>query len=187
MIFHLRNGVVGREDPVVERRLGPTGVFDRRYARSGGSLHGRCSRLFEEWQRRSEEHLARTQNQQFLSYPALGVVTNKFCGAKLAGRKIKCGKSHRVSGTRNAGEEVVLFRVEMSVHRRSRREHARDLALHQRLREPGILHLLANGDLEALANQLGNVVIGRVIGHAAHGNCSALFFVSRGQRDLQLA
>ncbi len=71
--------------------------------------------------------------------------------------------------------------------RRARREHARDLALHQLLGEPRVFHLLADGDLEALANELGNVVFRRVIGHAAHGNGDALFLVARGQRDLQLA
>ncbi len=145
------------------------------------------SRLLEERQRRGEKHLARTQNQQLLTNAAFGVVTDKLGGAKLASRKIECGKSDGISGARHAGQKVVLFRVKMRIHRRSRREHARDLALHQRLGQPRILHLLADGDLEALANQLGNVVVGGVIGHAAHGNGSALFFVARGERDLQLA
>ena len=75
----------------------------------------------------------------------------------------------------------------MRVGRGSRREHARDLALHQLLGQPGILHLLADCDLESFANQFGNVVFRRVIRHAAHGNGGAFFLVARRERDLQFA
>ena len=111
----------------------------------------------------------------------------KFGGAKLAGRQIERGKAGGVSGAGHAGQKVVFLRAQMRVGRGSRREHARDLALHQLLGQPRIFHLLADGDLESFANQFGNVVFRRVIRHAAHGNGGALFFVARGERDLQFA
>src|SRR5208337_768823 len=42
-------------------------------------------------------------------------------------------------------------------------------------------------DLESLADELGDVVLGRVVGHAAHRHGDAFLLVARGQRDLQLA
>ena len=141
----------------------------------------------EQRQRRREQHLARTQDQQLLANAAVGIVAGKFGGAKLAGRKIECGESRGISGARDAGQKVVLLRTKLRVGRGARRQYARDLALHQLLGEPRVFHLLADGDLEALANQLGDVVLGRVIRHAAHGNGDAFFLVARGERDLQLA
>ncbi len=75
----------------------------------------------------------------------------------------------------------------MRIRRRARRDHARDFALDDLLRHARIFHLFADGDLESLANQLGNVVLGRVVGHTAHRDGDAFFLVARGQRDLQFA
>ena len=88
---------------------------------------------------------------------------------------------------RHSGEEVVFLGAERRIGGRPGRDYARDLAPHQFLCQPRILHLLANGDLESFANQLGNVVFRGVIGHAAHGDGDAFFLVARSQRDLQFA
>ena len=111
----------------------------------------------------------------------------KLGGAKFAGGQVERGESGGVSRPRHAGQEVVLLRAELCVDRGARRQHARDFALHQLLGHARVFHLLADGDLEALADELGDVVVGRVIRHAAHGDGRALFLVARGQRDLQLA
>src|SRR5256885_2386312 len=51
----------------------------------------------------------------------------------------------------------------------------------------GLLHLIADGDFEAGADEACNVAIGSVIRNAAHGNGLALFAIAGGQSDLQLA
>ena len=67
------------------------------------------------------------------------------------------------------------------------RDHASDFAPHQFLRNARIFHLLADGDLESLADQLRDVAFGGVVGNAAHRDGDAFFLVARGQRDLQFA
>ena len=61
----------------------------------------------------------------------------------------------------------------------------RDFAPHQFLGQARIFDLLADRDLESLADQLRDVAFGGVVRHAAHGNGDAFFFVARGERDLQ--
>ena len=48
-----------------------------------------------------------------------------------------------------------------------------------------LLHLIANRDLVAGAQQARNVCLGGVKGHAAHGNGFAAFAVARGEGDLE--
>ena len=50
---------------------------------------------------------------------------------------------------------------------------------------PGCFHLLADGDLVPGANQPRDVVLGRVVGNAAHRHGLALLLVARGEGDLQ--
>src|SRR5208283_3137983 len=163
MVLDLRNGVVGREDPVVERRLSPARILQRSDAWCGSSYRRRCTRtrLIKQRKRRSEQHFAWTQNQQFLAHAAFGVVALKLRGPKFAGREVKRRKPHGVASARYAAEKIILLGTEMRVGRSSRRQHARDFALHQLLRHAWVFHLLADGDLESLANELGDVVLGR--------------------------
>ena len=67
------------------------------------------------------------------------------------------------------------------------RKNASDFAADDLLRNFGIFHLLADGDLESLADQLGDVAFGCVIGHATHGDGDPFFLISGGQRDLKFA
>ena len=73
---------------------------------------------------------------------------------------------------------------------RAGRDHARHLAVHDRLRPPllgrlWVFHLLADGDAEARADQLGEVGVGRVHRHAGHGDGLALVLAAVGQGDAQ--
>ena len=111
----------------------------------------------------------------------------EFRGAKFSGGKIERRKADGIFRARHAGQEVVFLGAELRVSRGARRDHARDFALDQLLGDSRVLHLLADGDLESFADELGDVVFGRVVGHAAHGDGDAFFLVARGQRDLQLA
>ncbi len=109
----------------------------------------------------------------------------KLGGAKLAGGKIERRETDVIAVLGNARQEIVFFRLKLRVSRRSRRDHARHFALYNLFRRPRVFHLFADGNLESLANQLGDIVLGRVIGHAAHRDGDAFFLVARGQRDLQ--
>ena len=51
--------------------------------------------------------------------------------------------------------------------------------------EFGVLHLFADGDAEAFAQEALQVTVGGVIGNAAHGN--GAFAVAGGEGDLELA
>jgi hypothetical protein len=49
----------------------------------------------------------------------------------------------------------------------------------------GVFQLFANGDLEAGADQLGEIGLGRVHGHAGHGDVLARMLAAIGQGDPQ--
>jgi hypothetical protein len=67
-----------------------------------------------------------------------------------------------------------------------RRDHPHHLALDHPLRDAGVLHLLAQGDPEALPDEAGHVGGRRVVGHAAHRDGVAVAVArARGEGDLQ--
>ncbi len=84
------------------------------------------------------------------------------------------------------GEEIILLRSHLRVDGGAGGEHPRDLAPHQLGRQLWIFHLVANRHLVALADELGNIALGGVVGNAAHGNGNAFFLVAGGERNLQL-
>ena len=156
-----------------------------RGADSGYGRRGAAAWLIEKGKRRGEQHLTRTEHEQFLAHAALGIVALKFGRTKFAGREIQCREAESISSPRHASQEIIFFRAEMHVSRGAWRKHTRDLALYQRLGNARIFHLFADGDLKSLADQLGNVTFGRVVRHAAHRYRDAFFLIARGQRDLQ--
>jgi hypothetical protein len=94
--------------------------------------------------------------------------------AEVAGRDVQqchanlaAHRSHRHQERRFAGVEVCRL------GEGSRRDHPHDLPFHQPLGLPGILHLIADCDLEAFANQPGDVRVDRVERHAAHRDTAA--------------
>ena len=66
-------------------------------------------------------------------------------------------------------------------------DDADDFAADDFLAGAGLLHLVADGDFEAGADQAGDVAVGGVIGNAAHGDGLAFFAIAGGERDLQFA
>ena len=119
--------------------------------------------------------------------------------AELAGRNVDPGDGVDVGAVRPAllagdgGEVVVARGLEQRVlGERARRHQADHLARHHRLRPalPGlgrVLDLLADGDAVAGGDQLLEVLVGGVDGHAAHGDIGAQMLAALGQRDAQRA
>jgi hypothetical protein len=101
----------------------------------------------------------------------------EFAGGEIEPRGVETGL---VEGER--AEVVVLRGVELvGGERGARREDAGELALHQ-LAGLGGLGLVADGDLFAGGEKLGDVIVGRVVGDARHRGVAAL-----GQGDAQQA
>ena len=82
-------------------------------------------------------------------------------------------------------------RVEQPVlGQRAGRDDAHDGAAHRRLAAAllglgRVLHLLADGDLEALADQAREIGLGGMHRHAAHRDVGALVLAALGQRDVE--
>ena len=88
----------------------------------------------------------------------------------------------------NRREKIILARVEKRhVRGGARRDHPHDFAADQLFARAGLLHLIANRDFEAAADQARDVAFRGVIGNATHRDGLALFPVTRGERDLQFA
>ena len=107
--------------------------------------------------------------------------------AKFAGRKIQRRKPHAIAALRHRRQKIIFFRAKRRIRRRPRRDDPRHFPPHQLLGQPGIFHLLADGDFESLADELRDVSFSRMKRHAAHGNGHAFFLVAGGQCDLQFA
>ena len=108
--------------------------------------------------------------------------------AEFAGGKIDVGHGRAGARARDGRQVVVLARAhQVGVHGGAGRHHARDFALHQRFSELGVFHLVADGHAVALLDEARDVSVGRVVGHAAHGNGGALFLVARGEGDFEFA
>ena len=87
----------------------------------------------------------------------------------------------------DGAEKIVLLRAKLGVGGGAGGDDAGDLAAHQFLGEFGVLHLVADGDLVALADELGDVSLGGVVGNSAHGDGNAIDLLARGEGDLELA
>ena len=146
----------------------------------------RAASTLKQRRRRPIQQFLRPQLFQFFLHSPQRALTRKFRGPKFPGRNIQRRKSHALSHLRDRGQKIIFVRPQRRIRRRSWRDHPRHFPPYQFLGEAWIFHLLANRDLESLANQLSDVPLGRVIGHAAHGNRDSFFFIAGGQRDLQL-
>ena len=89
---------------------------------------------------------------------------------------------------RHRREKIIFARIEhRNVGGRAGRDDADHFAAHDFLARSGLLHLVADGDLETRADQARNVTFRGVVRHAAHRNGLALFPVARGQRNLKFS
>jgi len=85
-------------------------------------------------------------------------------------------------------EKIVFASVEEGdVGGGTRRDDTHDFAANELFARSGLLHLIANRDFEAGADQARDVAFGGVVWNAAHGNRLPLFAVARGESDLKLA
>jgi hypothetical protein len=188
MIFEQGNGMVGGEDPVIERSFGARSrrcprLRSRFWRRLRGQ--GAAGVELEQRRRRSIEQFFRPKLLQLLLHSPQRAFTRNFRGAKLAGGEIQRGEANPVSHLRQRCQEIIFFGPEKRIRRCSGRDHARDFAAHEFLGEASVFHLLADGDLETFANELADVAFRRVVRHSAHGHGDAFFFVARSERDLQ--
>ena len=81
---------------------------------------------------------------------------------------------------------VALFVQQGGLRHRAGGHHADHVAADQPLGQGGVLHLLADGDLEAALHELLHIGIHRVMGHAGHGRALLQPALLAGQRQLQL-
>src|SRR5271156_1396922 len=120
MIFQQRNGVVRREDPVVEwglRTSGPSSPRLRcccrrnlssqplwRQERSSAALR------LEQRRRRRIQQFFRPQLLQLLLHPPQRALSRKFRSAKLPGGEIQGGEPHTFSNLRQGRQKIVFLR-----------------------------------------------------------------------------
>ena len=197
-----RERVVGGKDPVLQRGFGP-----HRRQRAGGSLvllRGRQrtggagrevaqAALPAPLERHRAalrvEQLHRTQALQLIHQLRPGRGSGKLRRAKLPCRQVQQRQSHAGCAARSPGADarqpVALLGPQARVDHGPRRKHPRDLAPDDLLRQPGVFHLIAQGDAVALAQKPLDVLFGRMVGNAAHR--LLLLAVARGQSQLQLA
>src|SRR6516225_10402060 len=89
---------------------------------------------------------------------------------------------------RDGGKEIVFADIEdAEIGGSARSDDAHNFAAHEFFAGTSLFHLVANGDLEAGANQSGEIAFRGVIGNAAHGDGLAFFAVAGGEGDLQFA
>ncbi len=171
--------VIELKDPIFETR------FDAASAIEQGSF-----RRLEKLLRTRKQSLAGMEKLQLVTKIVVGARPGKFRGLKFAGGEIDVseadGRAGRMLGY--GGEEIVFARVkDGDIGGGARGDDAHDFAADNFFARAGLLHLVADGDLESGADEFGDVAVGGVIRDAAHRNRLALFAIPRGQRDLQFA
>src|ERR1700674_556298 len=85
-------------------------------------------------------------------------------------------------------EEIVFTGFEKgAIGGGTRCDDAHDFGAYELFAWAGQLHLIADCDFEANANQPRDVALSGVVRDTTHGNRLAFFAVSRGERDLEFA
>ena len=108
---------------------------------------------------------------------------------EIAGGDIDPGEAQRPARIGDGGEVIMAAGVEQALlGQRARRHDAHHVAPDHRLGAAllglgRILDLLADGDLEALADQLGEIALGGMHRHAAHRDVPAVMLAALGERD----
>ena len=142
--------------------------------------------------RTAEERFGRQEAAKLVLYVLHRVGSGDLRGAERAGRYV--AEAQAVSPRRAVDAGIIIvFRLHQ--HRAFRhgagRHDADDVALDEPLGQRRVLHLLADGDLVALGDEAGDIALGGMIGHAAHGDlvlgAFVLGMVARGERQIELA
>ena len=107
----------------------------------------------------------------------------------LAGGDVAEGRAGVLAVDVDAAEEVAGLLLQAGgVNHRAGGHHPDDIPLHQPLGRCRVLHLLTDGHLVALGDEAGNVCLGGVVGHPAHGGAllGGLVPVPGGEGQVQL-
>ena len=149
-----------------------------------------CDRSGEHGVGFGDEQLGRAEAAEFVGQLLMAVGAAELGGAEVAGGETEEGEAGDAgSGAgitcRNSREPVRLFGAEGGVGVGARGEDACDFASDEFFGELGIFDLLTESDAVALAEETLDVLLGGVVGDAAHGLLS--FAVARGEGELQLA
>ena len=110
---------------------------------------------------------------------------------EVGGGEVEPGQRQLALRLGDGGQVIVAARVEQRIFgERAGRDHAHDGALDHRLGAAllgfgGILDLLADRDLEALADQAREIGLVAVHRHAAHLDVLAQMLAALGERDVQ--
>jgi hypothetical protein len=133
------------------------------------------------------DDLARPQHRQFIVQRLPSIRADVLRRGELAGGQIEQRHARAVGAGCDRQQEGWLACVEVAgVEQRAGREHPHDLALDDALGPARVLHLLADGDAIAFADQPREVCVERVIGEAAHRDGAARRILrSGGQRELE--
>ena len=161
-------------------------VVHARHARRQAQGFDQRRRLGE---RPRRHDLARTQDGEFVGERLPRVAPAELGGGEFTRRQIqqRDAVARPRLRRRDAGQKRRLACVEVpGVGQRAGRDDAHDFAADQSLRLLRVLHLLADGDPEALLHQAGDVSVGRVVRDAAHRNGAAgRVLRSGGERQLE--
>ena len=139
---------------------------------------------------RGRSDFARAEELEFVAKRFLRGRAGKFGGHKFAGGKIHEGEADEIgSGVLgNGGEEIIFAGVEDGdIGGGAGGDDAGDFAADELFAGAGLLHLFADGDFEAGADEAGDVAVGGVIRDAAHGDGLAFFAIAGGKGDLEFA
>ena len=110
-------------------------------------------------------------------------------GVELSGGHVAHRHTRPVPVQVHAADVIVVVLVQHHVvHGGAGGDDAHDVPLHQALGGGGVLHLLADGHLIAPLDKSGDVVLGGVVGHPAHGGALLLRLVAvpGGEGEAQL-
>ena len=178
-----RRHLVDRGDP---RRGGggiEAGAGQRRRHRAG--LGDQIAQLV--LLRVGDQHLARAEPRQHRSQHD----PRAFGDRQVTGGDVDPGEGAVAADLGEGGEIIVPPRLEQGLlGQRAGGDEADDLAADHGLRAAlarlgRVLHLLADRDAEALADQRQQVALGRVHRHAAHRDVLAEMLAALGQRDVE--
>jgi hypothetical protein len=109
----------------------------------------------------------------------------------LAGGKLDAGHRRLAAAHRDGRQAIGASCIQQAFFGEcARRHHADHIAVHHRLGAAlsglrRVLHLLADSDLEAGADQLGEIGFGGMHRHPAHGDRVAAVLPAGGERDAQ--
>src|SRR5689334_15898807 len=135
-----------------------------------------------------KEEFAGAKQFEFVAQFLFPIGPGELCRAKLARGEVQIGQADGHTGITagDCSEEGVFLRLEdVQIRGRAGRDDPYHLAAHQTLAGAGLLHLIANGDLVAGAQEAGDVSFRRVKRDAAHGNGLAALAIAGSEGNLK--